>query len=143
MSTKTEQNETETLKARVAELEAALNRERKKKEPAGAADESMRETMNNAMDEYAKFFRGMTTAYFEGLRLAAETAASFAKGMAESSQPTKGAASDQSVNSVMDQARDIGTGCTSAFTDAVNQALEVPGKTVDKFYENYRGSSAS
>lgn len=145
-------DETQRLRARVAELEAALANEqatrvreqaaRVSAEAAGAREDTttkdMRNTMNKAMDEYARFFRGLTMAYFDGLRLAAETAANFAKDMTETSKRTDTAQADTSVNTVMDQSRNIATGCTSAFTDALNRAVDIPRQTVDMFYDNYR-----
>lgn len=133
-------SEIQELKARVAELEDALKREKKSKKSTAAVGDSMRETANRAVDEYNKFFRSLTMSYLEGVRLAAETAASFARGISESGPSEKAAAGEPSVATVMDQTRDLATGCTSAYSDAVNELLDIPRQTIGKFYEGYRES---
>lgn len=141
MATKTDgtPDDVEQLKARIAELEAALRRERRKE--ADAQSDSMRDAMNRVTDEYGRLFRGFTTAYLEGLSAAADVAGTFFKGVQERSETrrTPGA----SVAGATDQIRDLGTGCTSAFTDAISKAVEVPRRSVDKFNESYEEAKPS
>jgi hypothetical protein len=135
------EDDVQQLKAKVAELEAALKREQNRKEPASAVGDSMRETMNRAMDEYSKWFRGLTSAYLESVRVAAETAGTFANAV-QTSNPVPGP-SGAPTATVGDQVRNLGSGCTSAFTDAVNNMIDIPRRSVDKFYESYGQSKTT
>jgi len=88
---------------------------------------STRETADRAIDETNRLFRSMTMAYVEGLRSAADAVGSFSDEFSRRSE-------DDDRERLATLPADI----YSSYLSAVNQALKIPGRAVDRFQESYR-----
>ena len=131
------EDEITRLRDRVEELEAELKSKGKTK----TTDEKpladlLKNTSNRAMDNTTKLVRGITLAYLEQLRLAANVANAFADDVSQ--MPTsKGKVSGEDF--IKDLPRDIYT----RFLNVIDQSLDIPNKAVDKFYEGYKKGGQS
>jgi hypothetical protein len=89
--------------------------------------ESTRETADRAIDETNRLFRSMTMAYVEGIRSAADAVGSFSDEFARR-------ADDDDRERLANLPGDL----YSSYLSAVNQALKIPGRAVDRFQDSYR-----
>ena len=127
------------LQARVHELEAELQRkeraleraersERRERRSERRETESARKTIDRTVDEANRTVRGLTLAYLEGLRTAANAVEEFAREV-ERRNPA-----DEDDD---DLARNLPRDLYSGYLKAVNRALKIPENAIDKFYETY------
>ena len=119
-------------------------------EPAYAPES--REVPARAVDETARLLRGLSAAYVHQIRLAADIAGSFADALLERGQEAAGRAVEEaptrsgrsrlttrtrsSIRSPREPvavARDV----SATFWDALDDAIEIPQRTVDHFYQTY------
>ena len=128
------------LRARVDQLEVDLARKDRELSSARRAQrpeerelsETTRETTNRTIDEANKLFRGLTLGYLEGLRTAADAVSTFAD------EVTRRTPSDAE-----DMAKDLPGDIYAGYLKAVNQALKIPERSVDKFQESYKQEGRS
>jgi hypothetical protein len=131
------------LQARVYELEAELQRkeraleraerasERRERRPERRETESARKTIDRTVDEANRTVRGLTLAYLEGLRTAANAVEEFAREVERRNPP------DDDDDDADDLARNLPRDLYSGYLKAVNRALKIPENAIDKFYETY------
>jgi hypothetical protein len=128
------------LRARVDQLEADLSRKdrelssvrRGRRPEERELTETTRETTNRTIDEVNKLFRSLTLGYLEGLRTAADAVGTFADEVAR-----------RSPAEAEDMAKDLPGDIYAGYLKAVNQALKIPERSVDKFQETYKQEGPS
>ena len=127
------------LEARVLQLEAEVERkdralqrrerdaERRERSERRELTDSTRDTANRLIDETNKLVRGFTLAYVEGLRAAADAFGTFADEVSRRNPPDE-----------EDTIRDLPGDLYSGYLKAVNQALRIPERAIDRLDETYR-----
>lgn len=129
--------EVELLRSRnrIAELEADTRRPREKAGAEGKKRTSdlIREIPERTIDETAKVARGVTLAYVEQLRQMADVWNAFADEVFNRN-------SADSRTSVRDLAWNLPRDLYSGYLSAIDRSLDIPRRTIDKFYETYNES---
>ena len=132
------------LEARVLQLEAELERkeralqrrereqERRERSDRRELTDTTRDTANRTIDEANKLFRGFTLAYIEGLRAAADAFGTFADEVSRRNPPEE-----------EDMVRNLPGDLYAGYLKAVNQALKIPDRAVERFDEAYHRADAA
>jgi hypothetical protein len=124
------EEEVARLRARVSELENELNAETKKRKGSSKASQT-RNISKRATDEGGSIVRGVALAGVELVRSTGNVLASFADTVSDRNRPEeKGSSSDLT--------RDLPKDIASGALNAIEQALEIPGRMIDKLHEGYR-----
>ena len=131
-----EADEITQLRDRVAELEAELKGKGKTK----TSDEKeladlLRNTSSRAVDNSTKLIRGITLAYLEQLRLAANVVNTLASDVVQ----MPGAKEKMSGEDLIKLPKNI----YARYLSAINESLDIPSKTIEKFYEGYKKDEKS
>lgn len=93
--------------------------------------DSVNETTDNAIDEANNLARGITMAVLEQIRLSADVVTSFVDDVFDrNSRENKSGNKDLTTRLPGD--------ISAAYVDAVDRALKIPKKTIDKFQESYK-----
>ena len=139
---------TRELEARIRALEAELAAARReidsrdRPERRGEASrarrrgdrnlsDDARDTADRTVDEMSRLLRGMTMAYAEGLRTAADAVGAF------SEELTRRRDQDREQND-RERVGRLPEDVVSSYLKAVNRALTIPERTLDRFQEEYR-----
>jgi DNA repair exonuclease SbcCD ATPase subunit len=157
-------DELKNLEAENEKLKSALAD--KKKNPSGGYDyyssraaarqevaDSVRDTTRTLADETSRILRGMTLSFFEPFRVYAEAIGVFSDQIASNTQSLNSNSAratsqrettskarnpqeeyDATINRSMNLSGDVFTGMAKSF----NKIAEIPGRTIDRFYEGYR-----
>ena len=138
---------TTELEARIRALETELaaargeidRRDRAESRPAGntrrrrsreLADDA-RETADRTADEVGRLFRGMTMAYAEGLRSAADAVGTFSDELSRRRD-------EDGDKKERDRLTKLPEDVVASYFKAVNRALSIPERTIDRFQDVYR-----
>jgi hypothetical protein len=133
----------EELLARVAELEAEVDRKERALDRRARAEsrggqtpgyqvtDSMGELSRRSIDETNRLVRGLTLAHVEGFRAAADVLGAFADSIAKRNPP-------QDRNIMANLPSDM----LYASMEAMNRAVGVPGRAMSRFSEAYREDDA-
>jgi hypothetical protein len=136
----TQDDEIAKLRARIGDLEAALNKATAKSEQgvkSGQRPERDRvaDSLSNAsrqkVDAVNRLVRGLTVASFEGMRLVADSFSAFAGGVVSRSSATDS-------KSVRDLATRLPSDILTGVSEAVDRLVDVPAKTAERFAETHR-----
>ena len=136
---------TEALEARLRALEAELavaraeidRRNREDRHHRRDSDrrsrrrdvaDSTRETTDRAIDEVNRLLRGMTLAYAEGLRSAADAVGTFSDELAGRTEE----------DTDRERLAYLPVDIYASYLKAMNRALTIPERSVDRFQEGYR-----
>jgi hypothetical protein len=134
----------EALEARIQTLEGELavarreidrrdrqqrtqRRDRGRRSERRDVSDSTRETADRAIDETSRLFRSMTMAYAEGLRSAADAVGAFSDELSRRND-------DDDRERLASLPGDV----YASYLKAVNRALKIPERTVDRFQESYK-----
>lgn len=90
-----------------------------------------RETADRTVDEMSRLFRSMTMAYAEGLRTAADAVGTF------SEELTRRRDEDREHNE-RERVGKLPEDVVSSYLKAVNRALTIPERTLDRFQDEYK-----
>jgi hypothetical protein len=127
------------LKARVAELEAEVQKKNSKadgRESARSVTSNLSDTTFRKADVTMRMFRGMTFAALESFSLFADSLSSVAAGVI-----SRGSSSDE--KSLRDLASRVPGDVASSFADAIDQMTQIPGKAADRYASAYRQGEGS
>ncbi len=119
------------LRARVQELEQELHDEPKKRKKGSKTSQSARNVSKRATDEGGSLMRAVALAGVEVFRSAGGVLVSFADTVSDRNRPEE---KDSSSDLTRDLPRDVYSGALNA----VDQALEIPGRMIAKLHEGYR-----
>ena len=119
------------LRARVQELEGELHDESKKGKKGSKTSESARDVSKRATDEGGSLVRAVALAGVEVFRSTGAVLESFADTVSERNRPEK---KDSSSDVTRDLPRDVYSGALNA----IDQALEIPGRVIAKLHEGYK-----
>ena len=130
------EEEVARLRAKVEELETDLASEKKRSRKSTKKTEKTSSTSTRAIEETRGVIRGVTLAGVESLRVASSVLSSFADTVGERNRPEE---KDSTADLTSDLPKDIYSG----LVDAVDQALEIPGRVIDRLHEGYREAKGS
>ena len=123
------EDEVTRLRKRVTELEGDLENERKKPKKHSKTSQA-KNISSRAVDEGSGLIRGVAVAGIESVRLAGGVMSSFADTVSQRNRP-------EEKDSTSDLTRDLPKDVYSGALNAVEQALDIPGKVIDKLQEGY------
>ena len=139
---------TQELEARIRALEAELSLARqeiarenrsegsrqgsraRRRHDRNLSDDA-RETADRTVDEMSRLLRGMTMAYAEGLRTAADAVGAF------SDELTRRRDEDREHND-RERVGKLPEDVVASYLKAVNRALTIPERTLDRFQDEYK-----
>jgi hypothetical protein len=153
MAEKTAHDETAALRAKIKQLEAALDREREasksssrhdsagrrghRRETRYDAAESSRRVADSATsvsrrarDGASRMVRGTTLAAFEGVRAFSDSITSFADAVISRNE-----GSDRNVRDLI---ADLPGDIASGFADAFDNFVDIPSRAADRYAQSYR-----
>lgn len=130
------EEEVARLRLRVEELERDLDSERQRSKRSGKKSETSRSSSKRAVNESRSIIRGVALAGVESVRLAGSVLSSFADTVSQRNSPEE---KDSKDNLTSDLPKDIYSG----LVNAVDQALDMPGKVIDRLHEGYRETNES
>ena len=132
------------IRALVAELSLARQEIARENRPEGSRQGSRgrrrhdrnlsddaRETADRTVDEMSRLLRGMTMAYAEGLRTAADAVGAF------SDELTRRRDEDRE-HSDRERVGKLPEDVVASYLKAVNRALTIPERTLDRFQDEYK-----
>lgn len=126
------------LRARVEELEGQLkSKEKGTSTTRKNASDSWSDASRTKRDAANRVLRGMTMASLEGVRLFADTVASFADGVASRNEA-------RGHKTTRDLVTNLPGDIAASFAESVNSFVEIPTKTAEKYSSSYHeGEKAS
>ena len=102
---------------------------------APAQNDSWKDTIRNHAEkgrkEQKNILRGLTMAYLEQVRLGSNLVANFAKNVSEGNKAEQ---ADSPLEYVKLTTKSVANGLSKA----VGEYIDIPGKTIDKFYQTYK-----
>lgn len=131
------EKEVEQLRKRVKELEEELSRRTSEEESTHQKlADSIKQASRRTTEEYGKLTRAYLMAYIEGLRLAGNALTSFADEVTQRNQP-------EAESSAADLTKKLPKDIYSGYVKAVEQLVDIPGRTIDQFSKSYKETEKS
>lgn len=129
------EDEVARLRNRVLELEKERDLDDRDRDK-GKSSRSPRRITNRAADEGGGLFRGLALAGVEFVRATGSVMSSFADTVSDRNSP-------ENKDSRSDLTRDLPKDIYSGALNAVEQALDIPDRVIDKLHEGYKESKES
>lgn len=135
MSEQSSEAELQQLRDQVQQLQAQLNEQNAN--PNGTSEKSTSDSMTDATsrctDAQSQFLRGATLAVMEGLRLTTNVVSAFTGEVIDRSQPKDGES-----RSAWELVQDLPGNVVSGISKAIDEAIEIPSKSAERFSDSYR-----
>jgi hypothetical protein len=111
--------------------EPARTGRRTRRTPERDLSEETRDTAERTIDEASRLFRGMTMAYAEGLRSAADAVGAFSDELSRRRDSDRDKKDRERIGKLPED-------FYAGYLKAVNRALTIPERTVERFQEAYK-----
>ncbi len=135
MSEQSTEAELQQLRDQVQQLQAQLNEQKADSNSTSekSTSDSIADTTSRCTDAQSQFFRGVTLAAMEGLRLTANVVSAFTGEVMDKNQPKEGES-----RSARELIQDLPGNIASGISKAIDEAIDIPGKSAERFSNSYR-----